>query len=328
MTFARAVCVSLILSSSLCFSAEVLMVGKDNKYLAVSKKDEGDWRAGEPACVMKDEKEIACGRITKVRGRGAVLELVQKVETPKKGDFVRAGAPMELGVATPSPSADDKDLAELGAPEAPPTPKAAPRAAMKAQVPPAAAAPIARSGKRKPPAPIPPQAPPDEDSPAMMEHPITADMYDDPGFDALLGVIASPSYVIPHAAFQARILPQLAVGVRAGYFGASTPSNSAHAIPLLLTVDYYGKGYFSGLWVELAGGAYLFSITSTTGAPSESPISAAGYLTVGWRFHFWSGWNAGIGGGGQYLPTPPSSLITLAYGSFQPMVVVDGGFRF
>jgi hypothetical protein len=100
----------------------------------------------------------------------------------------------------------------------------------------------------------------------------------------------------------------------------------------MVTLDYFGTSYFSGLWLELAAGLYSFSAetaaTNLTPAVKESASSIAGALTVGYLYRHRSGFNAGLGAGVQYIGDPKLTTVDVKASNAQALILFSAGYAF
>ena len=59
-----------------------------NRAVAISPRVDRPWRIDDEVCVLRDEAEIACGKVVKALPKGAIVRLSRMEETPFKGDKV------------------------------------------------------------------------------------------------------------------------------------------------------------------------------------------------------------------------------------------------
>ena len=72
--------------ASFAHSAEVIQVSKTA--MAVSQATDKPYRIDDALCVVRDNKKIACGRVTKATSGGAIVKLIVVKAEVKKGDQI------------------------------------------------------------------------------------------------------------------------------------------------------------------------------------------------------------------------------------------------
>lgn len=82
--------VCLLASSCPALASQVLLVTKTQKLIAVSHEPDREWGLNDEICVYQDAREVACGRVVKVRDKAAIVRLDQKEASIAKGDSVRS----------------------------------------------------------------------------------------------------------------------------------------------------------------------------------------------------------------------------------------------
>ena len=140
------------------------------------------------------------------------------------------------------------------------------------------------------------------------------------------GVSAGTNYFFPMVEFEWAFSPHLALGVRPLYFSSSTQGASVSALAGMVSLDWYSKGYFSGIWGEVAAGAYSFSASDA--GIQESKVSPAFTATIGYKYRHHSGFNAGLGAGMQFISDPQLTTVVVNAANLQALVLFTLGYAF
>lgn len=82
----------LLFAGSAAECAQVLLVTKNQKLVAISHEAGKEWAINDEICVYHDEREVACGRVVKVRTKAAIVRLDQREAEIVKGDTAKPRA--------------------------------------------------------------------------------------------------------------------------------------------------------------------------------------------------------------------------------------------
>lgn len=142
------------------------------------------------------------------------------------------------------------------------------------------------------------------------------------------GVGGGTSYFYPVLNVQRRLSNNWAIGAVPFFVSSSSASNTSvvTAYGASLTLNYYLKKCFEGLWFQVGGGAAGFSV-NTSGATTTS-ISGMALATVGYRLEITSNINIGAALGGLYVSPLASSTVIISLSGILPYGMVDAGFSF
>ena len=134
------------------------------------------------------------------------------------------------------------------------------------------------------------------------------------------------SFLYPSLHFQRIVEPEFALGVMPSYLNINSSTKSLNSISILLTGNFYPKGFFKELWIMVAGG--LAFMSSSTGSIEKQSTELQVLLTGGYRFKLDIGVVVGLAAGFQYLGDPEFSSLNLKGTGFKPLVLVDFGVNF
>ncbi len=134
----------------------------------------------------------------------------------------------------------------------------------------------------------------------------------------------------PYINVQIALSDHIAFGLRPHFFKLSNPTSALSSVGGFGTINIYLKDRFKGLWLQAGGGMFSYSISDLSpGGATESAKTIALVGTAGWRFHFASGFNIGLGAGMQYLGDFTSTIITANFtGAKLVFANIEAGFTF
>jgi hypothetical protein len=147
------------------------------------------------------------------------------------------------------------------------------------------------------------------------------------GWDITAGLSLGTNYFYPMITFERALGNHLALGLTPFYVSSASNGSTVTAIGGLLTLDYYSRSAFRGLWIQAGGGVVAFNLNDGAGNVATGS-SMAGLASIGYRGQFELGMNVGIGAGILYVSAPPASDISVAFQGLLPLLILDIGFNF
>ncbi len=145
-------------------------------------------------------------------------------------------------------------------------------------------------------------------------------------FGITAGLSAGFNYFFPMVHFQYAPSTNFVIGAMPIYFRAATTDATVGAMGGFLTLNFFPKENFHGIWLQAGGGALSFTLTSATLV--EKVNSPAGFATVGYRARFEENLTMGVAAGGQYIRDPAFESAELKSVNLQPLMLIDVGFVF
>lgn len=146
-------------------------------------------------------------------------------------------------------------------------------------------------------------------------------------WDLSIGAGASRNYYFGQGQIQFGLGNHLSIGNLFMISDASLGDIGVTTLSALLTLNYYSREPFRGIWVQAGAGPQLYG--AQVGGTIESAYTLATLLTVGWRGKFeFPALNVGIGVGAMYITTPKTNIIGQVTANFQPTILFDLGWNF
>lgn len=279
---------------------KVVGVGPHPDRILVARPTETAWAIGEKLCVTRRGKRLACGKVVRLDPDAALVALyyrdVEAIPTRKHGengdwmvqvDFKPVKLPLGSGV-------ERAGFGESAAPKGAPDAKAA----------------AAREPASAPSSSLAAATDPEERIEVDRWNAVTAGMH----------------FIFPTVHFRHMVTPHFASGIQGSYLTYPVGSATLSGLGGLLSFSYFRDGPLSGLWVEVAAGAYDLSVS--LGAQEESTTTFSATLAAGWRWRWRSGLTYGLGIGAQALLGSRTALLTEPIPALLPLLVMDFGFSF
>ena len=271
-------------------AAQVLQVSATQKVIAISNEAGKPWNLNDEVCVFHAASKVICGVVTKALAKGAIVkwEVVASDKIEKGDNVLKAGVtPAPVQAQTPA--------------ENPPavSPTAIPRKL---------------SSKEAPPV-------------ILSEETVTSSPANNYGWDVMLGAGASKNYYFGQFNFQMGLGNHFSMGPLFTLADSSLGDVAMTALTLFVTLNFYSREPFHGIWVQAGAGPQLYAVKS--GSVIESTYTFGGILTGGYRTRFEiPALNVGIGAGFMYVASPKTQIIPTLISSFQPTILFDLGFNF
>jgi hypothetical protein len=133
------------------------------------------------------------------------------------------------------------------------------------------------------------------------------------------------NYVFPVLDYQFLALRHWTVGITAMFFDyVASPGEILRGGGGFITLNYYGKGPFDGLWLQ--GGPGVHGLTLTDGVTNEYMVVPAVLAQVGYRWRVSPEVNVGVGVGGQYLIAFQPKRFVTDFRGLLPALTFELGF--
>lgn len=137
---------------------------------------------------------------------------------------------------------------------------------------------------------------------------------------------AGLNFVFPVVHYQRHLVSKVCLGVEGAYVNYPALSGTLKGAGVLVTVDYYDKGEFTGTWFELAGGYYQLR------GDNGNQLSVWNYPVVravmGWRWTWPTGVNFGFAGGVSHMLHSKAPVDGVSFSTLLPAIVIDFGILF
>lgn len=145
--------------------------------------------------------------------------------------------------------------------------------------------------------------------------------------NAILGIKQNLSTANAFVQFQFATNQHVAFGLRANLLNIGMAgTNRVIAMGGDLSVEYYSRGGFEGLWMELGTGFDILPTASTgIGGTTYAPVVIGQF---GWRAKWALGLNIGVALSAHYYLKPYGIAAEFDFNPIQPMLSADIGFKF
>lgn len=292
-------------------ASQVYKVNNAKRRALVTQDKNRKWRKGDSVCVVSSAGTVGCGKVAKATNKLALVAFSKLTGVLKRGQRV-----MKYGTE----STDDP----LAALDKPPglTPEERSSVSLLRDPTTATKAQLYDEFVRQ-----------TNSSGGSSRQSVTpVDHSGDWSSDLTLGANAGFNHFFPVLHYQLKLSEAFAFGIAPLFFSAGLEDTTVTAFGGFLTINYYDKAMFRGLWGQFGLGTYHFNASQdasgSIAAQSENSLSAAVLITAGWRFGWEKGINIGFAGGFQFVTSPKISLVSIDFKNFQPSVLVDIGLNF
>ena len=314
----------LLLFSSVSLGSNVTAINEDGETIVVSPPDQGaQWKLEQTLCVMRQEEEVACGKVTKTGPEGSTVFLAFQKEVLREGDSVEPEQGISLTQAVESLAAIPQKANINTTPDQ--------------------GEPTADSDEE------------DSDFENLDDIKLSSrveimnyhreiirnrvnyfglDDFEGPSekiptrFNLQLGLMAMAesgnSLINPAAHLQWASGRTTALGVAVSYVSIAPIDFTAKMAQFTLTTSYYPTGVFSGVTGRLGFGLGYGSRGNEAGE-SSTGLSYHINGTVGWRWRMGQAFNFGIEAGAEYFHTSMNSGNVSA---LLPSMIMEMGFCF